>query len=177
MCSYLEWKLNFHPAELAEFEAKVRKEACTRNRPSVPPINTALATPPALPTAHQVPTKRTSYLSPPESPTTPASSTSSTVSPQSAALVTPPNNDDASSVASSRSSGMFSNNSSSISGHSTHSKPASWALHSLRAPSGRDARGLDVRVHRRRQPRHIVSAPHVEWAPSCGRPRGVHAEL
>ncbi|KZV92784.1 cyclin-like protein, partial [Exidia glandulosa HHB12029] len=26
MCSYLEWKLNFHPAELAEFEAKVRKE-------------------------------------------------------------------------------------------------------------------------------------------------------
>ncbi|KZV77901.1 hypothetical protein EXIGLDRAFT_784613 [Exidia glandulosa HHB12029] len=36
MCSYLEWKLHFHPAKLAEFEAKVCNEASSRNRPSVP---------------------------------------------------------------------------------------------------------------------------------------------
>lgn len=27
MCSYLEWKLHFHPADLVEFEAKGRKTA------------------------------------------------------------------------------------------------------------------------------------------------------
>ncbi|EJD33351.1 hypothetical protein AURDEDRAFT_189081 [Auricularia subglabra TFB-10046 SS5] len=110
MCSYLEWKLNFVPSELAEFEVTVRRDYTRSGRPAVPPIVTA-PHPCAHQHAHQA--GKGSLPSPPDSPTTPASSHSSTASPSSANIVTPPSGDDNTSIASSKTaSSMFSANSS-----------------------------------------------------------------
>jgi len=121
MCNYLEWKLNFNPAELAEFEVKVRRDhsrtsPASSARPQVPHIVTASAQ------AQAQPHKNGSYPSPPDSPNTPASA--SAVSPPSATLAQ--SDDGTSSVASSRSS-MFSN-------QSTSTLATSMASSSIRDP-------------------------------------------
>jgi hypothetical protein len=67
MCSYLEWKLNFEPSELAQFELKVRREFSPSARPQ-PPLR--VDTTPIVPAAAPV-IKSSTYMTPPDSPTTP----------------------------------------------------------------------------------------------------------
>jgi len=97
MCSYLEWKLNFEPAELAAFEAKVRREfATTRSGVSVPRIDTSVSSVPAS-SAPAAVVRKTSYPSPPDSPTSPP--TANPPSSHRTQQMTPPESSRASSYA------------------------------------------------------------------------------
>jgi hypothetical protein len=98
MCSYLEWKLNFEPAELAAFESKVRREfATTRSGVSVPRIDTTVSSVPTSAPAAVV--RKTSYPSPPDSPTSPP--TANPPSSHRTQQMTPPESSRASSYAAS----------------------------------------------------------------------------
>jgi hypothetical protein len=95
MCGYLEWQLNFEPVELAEFEAKTRKEygarVSTRLAPLVIPSGPIPTTAQRFPPMDRKRDPAAALPSPPPSPPpTPGAYHSETPSPASSTLHTPP---------------------------------------------------------------------------------------